>query len=681
MRLVQWAVVLCPWAILMAQSSGSGLKTTTAVKSPKAFDMTAMDTTADPCVDFYQYACGAWMANNPIPPDQSTWGRFSEVAEHNRTILRQILEQYSANDPKRTLVEQKIGDYYFACMDEKTIDRKGAAPIQPELNRIAGLQSKQALVDEIVRLHNSGVNALFRFGSTQDFRDATQVIAEVDQGGLGLPDRDYYLKTDSKSVELRKQYAAHVARMLRLLGDAPEKAAGEAAVVLDVETALAKGSLDRVSRRDPEKVYHRLPEKDLIALTPSFAWPKYLTGVGAPRIQSLNVAVPEFFKQMEALLEGSSLDSLKTYLKWHLVHDQAPLLSTPFVNENFDFFGRILTGAKELRPRWKRCVDLTDKQLGEALGQKYVERTFPPEAKQRTLGMVNAIEKAMGEDIEQVPWMTPETKKKAIEKLRMITNKIGYPDKWRDYSSVKIVRTDALGNAERAGRFEFRRQIAKIGKPVDRTEWFMSPPTVNAYYDPQMNNINFPAGILQPPFYDNKMDDAVNFGGIGTVIGHELTHGFDDEGRQFDGKGNLHNWWTPQDAKAFEERAQCLVDEYSGFTAVDDIKLNGKLTLGENTADNGGVRVADMALQEMPSARSSGKIDGFTPEQRFFISFGQIWCENRTEQAERLRAVTDPHAPGRYRVNGVVANMPEFWSAFSCKPGQPMVRQNACRVW
>ncbi len=647
----------------------------------KSFDLSAIDNNASPCVDFYQYACGNWMKNNPIPADESVWGRFSELQERNRVILRQILEAASAADPKRDAATQKIGDFYHACMDEAAINRKGAAPIKPDLDRIAALPDKQALAGEVARLQMNGADVLFDFSSGPDFRNSKMEIAQADQGGLGLPDRDYYLKQDAKSVALRKQYVAHVQKMFELLGETPQRAAADASTVMDIETALAKGSLDRVARRDPEKVYHKMSPQALAALAPSFAWPKYFEGVHAPPFQDVNVAVPEFFKQMQTALQQTGLDQWKTYLKWHLVHSSAPMLSDAFVKANFDFYGRTLTGAKELKPRWKRCVAFTDNDLGEALGQKYVDRTFGVEGKQRTLKMVQAIEKAMGQDINRLTWMTPATKQKALAKLQAVTNKIGYPEKWRDYSSVQIVRDDALGNDRRATEFEFRRQISKIGKPVDRAEWEMTPPTVNAYYDPTQNNINFPAGILQPPFYDNQIDDAVNYGAIGAVIGHELTHGFDDEGRQFDAQGNLRDWWTPQDAKAFNERAACFVEQYSNFTAVDDIKLNGKLTLGENTADNGGLRIALMALANTIAGKQVPKIDGFTPEQRLFLGWGQIWCQNMTDEARRLRALTDPHSPGRYRVNGVVQNMPEFQKAFACRAGQPMVRQPACRVW
>jgi endothelin-converting enzyme/putative endopeptidase len=502
----------------------------------------------------------------------------------------------------------------------------------------------------------------------------------VDQGGLGLPERDYYFKEDAKSAELRKQYVAHVQRMFELLGEKPDVASTKAKTVMAVETALAKGSLDVTSRRDPEKIYHRMPVKRLVELAPSFAWERYLKAIGAP-VAELNVAVPDFFKALEAQIKNVSVDDWKTYLTWHLVHSAAPVMPTAFVNENFEFYGKALTGAKELRPRWKRCVQYVDADLGEALGQKYVEMTFGQQGKEKMLAMVRALEKALERDIQQLDWMTPATKKRAVEKLHAISNKIGYPEVWRDYSPVEIKKGDAIGNSFRSNTFEFKRQIAKIGKPVDKKEWFMTPPTVNAYYDPQNNNINFPAGILQPPFFDQKIDDAVNFGGIGAVIGHELTHGFDDEGGRFDAKGNLDNWWTEADFKAFEERTKCVQGQYAEYQGTPDLKLNGKLTLGENVADNGGLRIALMALMDTLANQTVQKIDGFTPEQRLFLGWGQVWCTNYTEQSLRLRTQTDPHSPGKWRVNGVVSNMPEFQKAFSCKVGQPMVRENACRVW
>ena len=653
---------------------------TTAPESVR-FDINLLDRKIDPCTDFYAFTCSKWMAANPIPPDQSSWGRFTELIERNRRILREILQKASVNDPTRDAVEQKIGDYYASCMDQDAINAAGIKPLQPELNRIAQMSSKQALTSEIVFLHRAGSDALFNFGSQQDFKDANLEIAVADQGGLGLPDRDYYYKTDPKSADVRKAYLRHVERMFELIGDPGEKAVQEAKVVMEIETALAKSALDPTSRRDPSKIYHPMSRKQLASLAPGFDWKQYFSGVGMPDVSTLNVAVPDFFKQMTTVLKKTSLDDLKTYLRWHLVHTNANVLPEKFVDENFNFYSKTLRGQKELSPRWKRCVEYTDQDLGEALGQKYVDVTFGVEGKERTLKMVHALEQALQQDIQTLTWMTPATKEQALVKLHAIANKIGYPDKWRDYTTLKIVRGDALGNSQRANEFEFHRQVSKIGKPVDRGEWEMSPPTVNAYYDPQMNNINFPAGILQPPFYDNNMDDAVNFGGIGAVIGHELTHGFDDVGRQFDAKGDLRDWWTPTDAREFDKRAQCIVDEYSSFKAVDDVKVNGKLTLGENTADNGGVRIALMALLNTLQGKAAPEINGFTPEQRLFLAWGQIWCNNHTDETARYLAGTNPHSPGKFRVNGVVSNMPEFQKAFHCADSAPMVRHPQCRVW
>jgi putative endopeptidase len=644
--------------------------------------VTSMDKSADPCVDFYQFACGGWIKNNPIPADQSIWSRFGELAERNREELRGILES-AAKAPNRDANEQKIGDYYSTCMDEPAIEKKGATVLKPEFDHINALRDKAALPALMAYLHGQGINGLFDFGSGADFKNAKQVIGQADQGGLSLPDRDYYLKDDPKSVELRKQYLQHVANMFKLLGDAPDKAAAEATAVLNVETALAKGSGDRVERREPERVYHKMPVTEWQSLTPSFSFTRYLTSVGAPALDSLNVAEPTFFKALDAELKSASVDDLKTYLRWHMVHSQAESLPKAFQDENFNFYGKTLRGTKELQPRWKRCVAAVDSDLGEALGRVFVEKYYPPEAKARTLKMVNQLEAALHQDISELPWMSEVTKKQALVKLAAIQNKIGYPAKWRDYTALKVERGDALGNSLRANAFEVHRQLAKIGKPLDKQEWQMTPPTVNAYYDPTENNINFPAGILQPPFYDFKADDALNFGGMGAVIGHELTHGFDDQGALFDAEGNLHDWWTPEDQKAFKERTQCIVNEYDQFVAVDDVHVRGKLTLGENTADNGGLRIAHMALMKSlaDAAKQPDKIDGFTPDQRLFIGWGQIWCENETDQTARLLALNNEHSPGKYRANGVVQNMPEFQKAWGCKAGQPMVRANACHVW
>ncbi len=652
-----------------------------AAPAPTGIDLHALDTKVAPCDDFYQYACGGWTASHPIPPDRSSWGRFDELQERNYAVLHAILEKDAAAGAQRNQVQREIGDYYAACMDEHAIEAKGTAPLKPELDRIAALGDRAALPGLVGELHPIGVNVFFSLTALQDFKDATQVLALVDQGGLGLPDRDYYLKDDPKSVEQRKLYVAHVKNMLVLLGEPADRAAADADAVLGFETGLAKSALDLVSRRDPQNIYHRMSVKDLQALTPGFSWERYLRAISAPPVTALNVTEPAFFRGMDALLARTDLPTLRSYLRWQLVHASAEFLPKRFADENFAFYGKTLSGAKELRVRWKRCVAATNSALGEALGQEYVERTFGQESKARTRAMVRAIEAALKEDIESLSWMTPTTRKAAEVKLQGVANKIGYPDRWRDYSSIRIAHDDALGNAQRANRFEFQRQLKKIGKPVDRGEWSMTPSVVNAYYNPLMNDINFPAGILQPPFYIQAADNAVNFGAIGAVIGHELTHGFDDSGRKFAANGNLQDWWTPADGKEFEKRASCVADQYSKYTAVDDVKLNGRLTLGENTADNGGLRIASIAFADTMRGKPETKVGGYTPEQRFFLGWGQIWCESLTPETERLLALTNPHSPGRYRVDGVVSNMPEFQQAWGCKTGAPMAPENRCRVW
>jgi len=648
-------------------------------KHEPVLDLDSMDRSVDPCVDFFRYSCGGWIKANPIPPDQSSWDTYSKMQDENRTRLRGILEAAAAPDANRNPVTQKIGDYYASCMDEKAIDAKGVDPLRPELERVSQIKSKSDIADVAAAMTDD--NVLFRFDSIQDFRDANQVIAGVDQGGLGLPDRDYYTKDDAKSQELRKAYVAHVEKMFELLGDKPEAAAAQAQTVMRIETALAKGSMTRVERRNPKALDHKMTSAELGTLSPDFPWPMFFAKVGMPSLASLNVASPNFFKTMSTVLNSESLDDWKTYLRWHLVHANAPHLSSPFVNENFAFYGKTLRGQQELQPRWKRCTEAVDGYLGEALGQAYVEKYFPPEAKQEALKMVKEIQAAMEQDITSLTWMSPATKQQALEKLHGMANKIGYPDRWRDYSKLEIIRGDELGNVERARSFEFNRQLAKIGKPVDRGEWGMTPPTVNAYYDPQMNDINFPAGVLEPPAFDPTADAAPNYGDTGGTIGHELTHGFDDEGRQFDAQGNLRDWWTPEDAKKFQERADCISTQYSGYTIIDDIKINGKLTLGEDVADLGGLLLAYMAWKEDTKSQKLDPIDGLTPEQRFFVGYGQSWCGESRDETKRLRATVDPHSPEKYRTNGVVSNMPEFQQAFHCKAGSPMVNKNQCRVW
>lgn len=669
-------------ATLIAQTApvgpaGSG---TPEPAPTKVFDPAAIDKSVSPCVDFYQYACGTWLKDNPIPPDQASWGRFGELAERNRVILRDILVAAAAAR-NRNADTQKIGDYYASCIDESAIDAKGLKPLQAEFARIDAMKTPTDIAPVLARLHTIGVNVMFNISSGQDFKDSTQVIAQADQGGLGLPEKDFYFRQDEHSVATRKEYVAHLTRLLKLMGVAEAQAAKEADDVMKLETALAKASMDVTSRRDPQAVYHPMTLVKFESLQDSFAWSRYFAGLDIPKIENLNVVAPDFFKGEEDLLKTEPIAVWKTYFKLHLVSAESQMLPKAFDSEVFAFEGTYLTGTKEQKARWKRCVRATDGDLGEALGKAYVEKTFGAEGKARTLEMVKKIEAAMSQDLTQLTWMTPETKKKAEEKLAAVTNKIGYPDKWRDYSKLAIVRGDAMGNSLRANVFEFDRQLQKIGKPVDRNEWGMTPPTINAYYDPQMNNINFPAGILQPPFFSKTADDAENLGAIGAIIGHELTHGFDDEGRQFDAKGNLEDWWTEADAKAFDAKADCLVNEYSSFTVGNGVHLNGKLTLGENTADNGGARLAYMALMNELAQKTLPVVEGFTPQQRFFLAFGQDWCENNTPQVELLQAQTDPHSINRDRANGVVQNMPEFRQAFGCAVGQPMAPATACRVW
>jgi putative endopeptidase len=670
---------------LLLMSIASFAQTSSSAKPAYGSSLDTIDKSVDPCVDFYQYACGTWIKNAEIPADQSRWGGFSEVRERNRSIEHDILEKAAAGGASRDAVDQKIGDLYGSCMDEKAVDAKGITALQPELDRIAAVRDKGALIDEIAHVHLIGPNPLFNFYSNSDLHNADQVIAYIDQGGLSLPDRDYYIKEDNpKMKEMRQHLVEYVTQTFTLAGQTPQQAADSAQAVLRIETSLAKAAMDRTARRDPKNLDHKMSRDEAVALGPNFYLNRYFIAVGAPSFTQINVPNPDFFKQVNGVLESESLDALKTYVSWHVLNAASPWLSQPFVEANFKF-QQNLNGQKEIQARWKRCVTLTDRALGEALGQRYVELTFGPEARQRMLKMVDALEESLADDVHELSWMSDETKKQAKVKLDAIRNKIGYPDVYRDYSSVVIKRDDLLGNVARANEFESKREIAKIDKPLDRKEWGMTPPTVNAYYNPSFNEIVFPAGILQPPFFDNAMDDGVNFGGIGLVIGHELTHGFDDQGRKFDPQGNLHDWWTEQDGKEFEKRVSCVADEYSNFVAVDDVKLNGRLTLGENTADNGGARIALSALERMIAEDKTGKegqkIDGYTPQQRFFLGFGRVWCEKVRPEQARVWALTDPHSPGKFRVDGVVQNMPEFQKAWGCKAGQPMVAENACHVW
>jgi putative endopeptidase len=678
--------ILCVFSLLftVGVSSAQTSPPSSVPRELAIFDLNAIDKTIDPCVDFYQYSCGNWMKNNPIPPDQSRWGRFNELFEHNLYILRDLLSEAELPG-KHSATETMVGSFYNSCMDENAIEKKGTAPLTPELERINGIKTKAELIQQVAYMHRNSTPALFAFYSQPDMHDSAETVAFLDQGGITLPDRDYYIKDDGKSVETRQRYLEHVQKLFELAGDKPGVAAAEAKTVLTVETGLAQASMDRTARRDPKNRDHKMTVAEIENAASNFDLAVYFADSGTPKFTSLNVVNPDFFKQVNVQLNTVSLEDWKVYLRWKAISDYAPLLTKAFVEQDFLFNGQFMSGQKEMEPRWKRCVKATDSNLGMALGKLYVDRTFGADGKERTLKMVQGIETAMRQDIGQLAWMSDATKKKAYEKLDAIVNNIGYPDGWRDYSSVVIKADDYAGNTVRAAAFEVQRDYRKIDQPTDRKEWNMTPPTVNAYYRPSMNDINFPAGILQPPFYGKLMDDAVNFGGIGVVIGHELTHGFDDQGRKYDAKGDFRDWWTAEDGKEFEQRVDCTANEYSNFVTVKDdkgeVKLNGRLTLGENTADNGGLKLAYMALMSIIGDTPVKPIDGYTPAQRYFLAYGQIWCQNVTDQEARKRALTDPHSPGRWRVDGAVQNSAAFQQAFGCKAGQPMVSENACRVW
>ena len=691
-RLTVLAVVLCP-VLGVAQQAPA------AAQAPKLerFDPNMVDRTLDPCQDFYQYACSKWNAANPIPPDQVAWGTGSGLQYWNENIVREALEKASAATSGRSGYEQKIGDYWQACSDEPALEAAGNRDLKPGLERIAKMKSKSALADQVAQIHltvpgawsgndNQTGAALLGFGSQQDYDDASKVVAGIDQGGLALPNRDFYLKDDEKSKDIRSKYEVHVAKMLGLTGENAAQAAADAKTVMAMETAMAKAQMDNVARRDPKNVNNKMSFEQMQALTPSFDWKKYTADIGAP-LSSPHylVSTPGFFKELEVLIQQHSVADWQVYLRWQLVHGSAPYLSKAFVDENWDFFSRTLLGSKQQLPRWRRCVRAADRDLGMALGQAYVAAAFPPASKERTVAVVHDVEHALDQDITTLEWMQPATKEQAKIKLHAIEDKIGYPDQWRDYSSVKITRTSYLNNVAESTVFEFHRQLNKIGRPVDRSEWTMTPPTINAYYDPQLNTINFPAGILQPPFFDAGVDDAVNYGAIGMVVGHEITHGFDDQGRKFDAQGNLRDWWTEADAKAYDERDECIADEYTQEIPEAGVKQNGHLTQGEDTADNGGMRIAFMALTNKLQASGKGLDEkdesGWTPRQKFFLSYANEWCTQYRPELMRTVVLTNPHSIPKLRVNNVVANMPEFQQAFSCKAGTPMVRAKQCRVW
>jgi len=670
------------WCVAASLSLAQDTPLTSLPYTP-SLDAAFMDRSVDPCTDFYQFACGNWNKLNPIPADQARWDVYSKLANENERLLWGILETAAKAGASRTPNEQKIGDFFHSCMDTAAVEREGAKPIAPALERIAQLKSVDDIAAFIAHEQNEGFESgmLFGFGSNPDFDDSSQVIAFAGAGGLGLPDRDYYTKADAKSQEIRQRYLEHVQKMLELIGEAPANAQADAQAVMQIETALAQASLTRVELRNPYNLKHKVTRVQLNQMMPHFDWDHYFSGIQAPPFTTVNVEEPKFYAELNKQLAERNLAAWRAYLRWHTVDAAAPYLSSAFERENFNFYGHYLTGTTELPPRWKKCTRLADRELGEVLGQVFVAKTFSPRTKQDALRMTQQIEERMGQEIKSLPWMSDATKQQALIKLQAVVNKIGYPDKWRDYSSVAIQPDDFLGNVERAAHFEHRRDLNKIGKPVDRTEWDMTPPTVNAYYDPQMNNINFPAGVLQPPLFDPKMDAAPNYGNTGSTIGHELTHGFDDEGRQFDAQGNLKDWWTDADAKQFEQRVACVRNQYAQYTIVDDIKINSSLTLGEDVADLGGTLLAYLAWKHDTEGQDLKSADGMTPEQRFFVGMAQWACGEERPESKRMHALTDPHSPNKYRINGVVSDLPEFGAAFSCKVGQPMMRQNACRIW
>ena len=697
MSIFKLCVIVClPCLAILALAGGPNPTDTPAPPKLEHFDPTFTDSSLDPCTDFYKYACSKWQAANPIPADQVAWGTGSGLQYWNETILKETMESAASATTNQTPIQQRIGSYWQACTNVDALNKAGLKDLAPELDRISKLKSKAELAPAIAHIHKTLPGAwqqddnqtdvvLFGFDSQPDFDDASIVIAAIDQAGLGLPGRDFYLKDDEKSVEIRKGYEKHVAKMLSLAGETPDQAAADAKTVLSLETSLARAQVDNVTRRDPKQMNNKMSLEQVRALTPSFDWNQYLKLVGAPAPRHYIVTSPKFFTGLEQELKQRPLEDWKTYLRWFVVHDSAPYLPTAFVDENWDFFSRTLLGAKQQRPRWRRCVAAADRDLGDALGQAYVARAFPAESKERMLQLVHDVEKALDRDVDTLDWMSPATRQQAKVKLQAMKEKIGYPDKWIDYSSVTITPDSYLNNVHSATTFEFQRQLNKIGKPANRMDWTMTPPTINAYNDPLTNTINFPAGILQPPYFEPSKDDAVNYGAIGMVIGHEIIHGFDDQGRKFDSQGNLRDWWTDADAKSYETRGKCISDQYSQEIPEAGVKQNGELTLGEDTADNGGIRLAFMALEDKlkiagKSVDAKGE-DGWTPRQRFFLSFANSWCTQYRPELMRTVVLTNPHSIPKYRVNNTVANSPEFSQAFGCKKGSPMARENACRVW
>jgi putative endopeptidase len=695
MRLCVLLAVLLSALLVVAQPDSSTQES--AMPDLERFSPGQVDKALDPCNDFFQYACSKWVKANPIPADQAGWGTFNKLAIWNIAAIHNTLEQAAAPSSNRSAADRKAGDHYASCMDEAAINQAGITPLKPALDQIFALKDKAQLPELVASLHQiirpANLNfidaqyqgILFGIYNGPDFDDARVNIGGLDQSGMNMPSREFYLNDDDKSKEIREKYRTHVARMLELSGEAKQQAEADAVSVLAMETALAKAAMDIVVRRDPKNINHKLSAKEVQALTPSFNWSRYFAAMHTPMARQYLVLSPDFFRGVEKLIVSEPAEHWRAYLRYSLLHLSASSLSQPFVEESFDFYGRTLSGTKEIQPRWRRCSIFADIDLGDAVGQAYVARYFPPANKERMLQLVKTIEGALGKEIDGADWMSAETKKKAHIKLAAQVDKIAYPDRWLDYASVEIKRDDYLGNMQRASRFEIERRLGEIGKPVDRYHWGMTPPTVNAYEDPQTNTINFPAGILQPPFFDANLSDAVNYGAIGAVIGHEIIHGYDDQGRKFDSTGNLKGWWTPADSTAYEKRDGCISDEYTQEVPEAGVKQNGKLSLGEDTADNGGVHIALAGLQS--ALKSQGKElnspgdGGVTELQTFFLAYANVWCGELRPEAARTAVLTQGHSLNRYRINNVVGNMPEFSHAFGCKAGQPMVRANACRVW
>ncbi len=676
--------VHCALAFTFALATSAAAQTSAVPIQTRPLDPANLDRSVPACTDFYHFANGGWVKTHPIPAAFSRWGSFDELQENNQSNLLTILRAASANGNNQATADlRKLAVYYSSCMDSAAAERNGAQPIASELSRIAALANRAQVESEIARLHSMGVPALFSFGAEQDAKNSTSVIAGMSQGGLSLPDRDYYLNPEKRYADIRANYQDHVGRMFRLAGESPAKAAIDAQRVVAIETALAKPAKTRVERRDPNANYHKMSAAELAQLAPGFRWPAFYSGEGRADISTINVQNPAFVKVADSLLSNAAIDDWKAYLRWHVIDATAQSLSSPFVNEDFRF-GSTLSGAKEMLPRDKRCARATDNGLRDALGQAYVAQYFTPAAKQRALDMVRNLESVFHDRILTLAWMSDTTKAQAEGKLASFTNKIGYPDKWRDYSTLNIQPGPFLNNVLAVRQYERRRNMARIGQPVDRAEWGMTPPTVNAYYNPQMNEIVFPAGIMQPPFFDPNADDAVNYGGMGAVIGHEMTHGFDDQGAQFDRDGNLKNWWSASDLEKFKHGTGLVSAQYDSYTVLDSVHVNGKLTLGENLADLGGLSVSYAALEKALAQKGRpANIDGFTPEQRFFLAWAQIWRANTTPETARLRINTDPHSPGVWRTNGPLSNMPQFAAAFGCKPGDAMVRDESVRpvIW